>query len=538
MPLCPSVYIRHAKLYAPIIMILIVDDKRENIIPLKKILELHNLQVDSAESGEEALRKILKTDYSLIIMDVQMPGMDGFEVVETLAGSNRTRDIPVIFLSAVNKEKKFISRGYESGGVDYITKPVDPDLLILKVKTFLKLYEQKNELKDIRDILSKEIEIRKEAEENLSNQMEELRFVLKSLPQIAFLLSKDGSIEYVNEYWYNYSVDSKTFPEMHADDQPAREKWEKNFQLGIECTSEVRIRHLESNQFRYFMLKIVPVQHDGFITRWVGAFTDIHAQKLAHESLEIKVAKRTRELIAKNEELEFRNHELQQFSWVVSHDLQEPIRKIEIFIKLIKEKFLKEDPIAVDYINRTISSAQRMSKLISDLLNYSRLSSTVVPKKTDLNEVLQEVLSDLDYVIEKKQAVIEVGDLPVLNGIPSQLRQLFQNLVSNSLKFSKDAVFPLIEISSETVATKDFDSEPSTSGNYCRIIVKDNGIGFDESYLDKIFIIFQSLNDRKSYEGTGIGLAIAKKIMEKHNGMITAKSQPGEGAQFIIILPL
>jgi len=138
-------------------MILIVDDLRANILALQSTLQLHGIEVDSAESGEEALRKILKTEYSLIIMDVQMPGMDGFEVVETLAGSNRTKDIPVIFLSAVNKQKKFISKGYESGGVDYITKPVDPELLILKVKTFLKLYEQKTELKNIRDILSKEI---------------------------------------------------------------------------------------------------------------------------------------------------------------------------------------------------------------------------------------------------------------------------------------------------------------------------------------------------------------------------------------------
>jgi len=401
-------------------MILIVDDIRANIIALQKILELHSLRVDSAESGEEALKKILKTDYSLIIMDVQMPGMDGFEVVETLAGSNRTKDIPVIFLSAVNKQKKFISRGYETGGVDYITKPVDPDLLILKVKTFLKLYEQKKELKDIRDLLSKEIEIRKEAQENL----------------------------------------------------------------------------------------------------------------------ELKVAERTKELVLKNEELEFRNHELQQFSWVVSHDLKEPIRKIELFIKIIKERFLKPDPVAIDYVNRTVRSAERMSKLITDLLDYSRLSSGVDPELTDLNEVIGEVIADFDYLIEEKEAVINLSHLPTINGIPSQLRQIFQNLVGNSLKFSKTGVPPVITITSEIISDKSFDSPASQSGNYCRISVEDNGIGFDEKFLDKIFIIFQSLNDRNSYEGTGIGLAIAKKIIEKHNGLITARSKPDAGSCFIIVLPL
>ncbi|MBF0695573.1 MAG: response regulator [Flavobacterium sp.] len=401
-------------------MILIVDDKRENILPLQKILQLHGLQSDSAESGEEALRKILKQDYSLIIMDVQMPGMDGFEVVENLSGSNRTKDIPVIFLSAISKEKKYISKGYQSGGVDYITKPVDPDLLIMKVKTFLKLHNQHNELKAVRDLLSKEIEIRKEAQENL----------------------------------------------------------------------------------------------------------------------ETKVQERTKDLQNKNEELELTNHELQQFAWVVSHDLKEPLRKIEMFVKLLKERYITEEPTAVHYVDRTINAANRMSTLITDLLKYSRLSSDVTPELTDLNEVLGEVLDDLDYQIEKGGATITADELPVATVVSSQLRQVFQNLIGNSLKFAKKDVPATIEIKSERVDSKSFDAKVSPDGKYCRITVRDNGIGFDNAYINKIFVIFQSLNARETYEGTGIGLAIVKKIIEKHNGLITANSQLGEGSTFTIILPL
>lgn len=401
-------------------MVLIVDDIRANIIALKKTLELHDIDVDTAESGEEALKKILKTNYCLIIMDVQMPGLDGFEVVKILSGNKRTKDIPVIFLSALNIEKKYIFKGYETGAVEYITKPVDSDLLILKVKTFIKIYEQQNELKGMKDLLSKEIKIRKEAQDNL----------------------------------------------------------------------------------------------------------------------EIKIAERTRELVAKNEELELRNHELQQFSWVVSHDLNEPIRKIQIFIKIIKELYLTADEKAIDYVDRTIKSAERMQTLITDLLAYSRLSSQVKPETTDLNVVLQEVLSDFDYLIERKNATIKTSELPTIDSIPSQLRQVFQNLIGNALKFSGNTDKPVIEITSEIIAEKSFDSPVSPDGKFCRISVKDNGIGFDEIYLDRIFIIFQSLNDRQTYEGTGIGLAIAKKIIEKHNGLITAKSKPGEGASFIIVLPL
>lgn len=401
-------------------MILIVDDIRANRIALKKTLELHNIDVDTAESGEEALKKILQINYCLIIMDVQMPGLDGFEVVKILSGNKKTKDIPVIFLSALNIEKKYIFKGYESGAVEYITKPVDTDLLILKVKTFLKIYEQQNQLKEMKELLSKEIKIRKEAQDNL----------------------------------------------------------------------------------------------------------------------EIKIAERTKELVLKNEELEFKNHELQQFSWVVSHDLNEPIRKIQIFIKIIKDLYLASDEKAVDYVNRTIKSAERMQTLITDLLAYSRLSSKVQPEKTDLNIVLQEVLSDFDYLIESKGAVVKTNVLPTIDSIPSQLRQVFQNLIGNALKFSNNTNSPLIEITSELIETKSFDAKPSPEGKYCRIIVKDNGIGFDEIYLDRIFIIFQSLNDRKTYEGTGIGLAIAKKIIEKHNGLITAKSEVGKGASFIMVLPL
>ena len=401
-------------------MVLIVDDIRANIIALKKTLELHNIDVDTAQSGEEALKKILQTDYCLIIMDVQMPGLDGFEVVKILSGNKKTKDIPVIFLSALNIEKKYIFKGYESGAVDYITKPVDTDLLILKVKTFLKIYEQQNQLKEMKDLLSKEIKIRKEAQDNL----------------------------------------------------------------------------------------------------------------------EIKIAERTKELVLKNEELEFKNHELQQFSWVVSHDLNEPIRKIQIFIKIIKDLYLASDEKAVDYVNRTIKSAERMQTLITDLLAYSRLSSKVQPEKTDLNIVLQEVLSDFDYLIESKGAAVKTNVLPTIDSIPSQLRQVFQNLIGNALKFSNNTNNPLIEITSELIEEKSFDAQPSPEGKYCRITVKDNGIGFDEIYLDRIFIIFQSLNDRKTYEGTGIGLAIAKKIIEKHNGLITAKSEVGKGASFIMVLPL
>lgn len=257
-------------------------------------------------------------------------------------------------------------------------------------------------------------------------------------------------------------------------------------------------------------LKIYEQQNELKITKELLS-KEIKIRKEAQDNLEIKIAERTKELVLKNEELEMKNHELQQFAWVVSHDLNEPIRKIQIFIKIIKELYLKEDEKGIDYVDRTIKSAERMQTLITDLLAYSRLSAQVKPEVTDLNIVLQEVLSDFDYLIDRKNATVKTTELPTIDSIPSQLRQVFQNLIGNALKFSGGNEPPLIEITSEIIVDKSFDSPTSPEGKYCRIIVKDNGIGFDEIYLDRIFIIFQSLNDRQTYEGTGIGLAIAKK---------------------------
>lgn len=518
-------------------MILIVDDRPENILPLKKILELHNFKTDSAESGEEALKKILKNSYSVIIMDVQMPGMDGFEVAEAISGFGKAKDTPIIFLSAVNKEKRFITKGYSSGGIDYLTKPVDPDILLLKVKTFNKLFEQQQELKTIQHSLQYEIDIRKKAQEELAGRMQELRFILESLPQVAFTIGVDGKIEFVNEHWFQLSEDATTFPESHPEDD-FHENWETHLKNGLEFTTEARLKHLDTQEYKYFLIKIIPILQNNSTIRWVGTFTDIHQQKMANELLEHKVELRTRELLMKNSELETTNHELQQFAWVVSHDLKEPLRKIQTFSHLIKDKYLKENPEAISYLNRSISSSARMSRLISDLLDYSRLSVKAHFQPTDLNLLLDDLLADFDDIISSKKAVIQLDKLPIIDTIPSQIRQVFQNLISNALKFSKEGAPPVITITSTIIAEKSVDAEVSEEGHFCRIVIEDNGIGFDEKFLDRIFVIFQRLNNLNTYEGTGIGLAIAKKIMDKHNGIISARSAENNGAQFILILPL
>jgi PAS domain S-box-containing protein len=263
--------------------------------------------------------------------------------------------------------------------------------------------------------------------------------------------------------------------------------------------------------------------------------TDLTTQKATQKQL----SRNNQQLAEINQALEASNHDLQQFASVASHDLQEPLRKIQIFSNLIKENGIELTPQTKKYLEKIIVSSSRMKTLIIDILNYSKLSSHEhAIECVDLNEVLKELLEDFELIIEEKGAVIEKGELPCIDVNKGQIRQVFQNIISNALKFSKHDQSPLIRISSRTIAEKSFASADDETGEFSEITITDNGIGFDEKYVANIFTLFERLNSKDRYEGTGIGLAIAKKIIDKHNGMITATSHEGDGTQFKIILPL
>ncbi|GAB3515562.1 sensor histidine kinase [Emticicia fontis] len=238
-----------------------------------------------------------------------------------------------------------------------------------------------------------------------------------------------------------------------------------------------------------------------------------------------------------NEELSLRNNELEQFAYIASHDLQEPLRKIKTFSKLLNESLVMNDKQR-DYFNRIINSSNRMSNLIRDVLDYSRLSTTEEQfVKVDLNEILNTVKVDFELLIEEKGAIINSENLPVILGIQLQLTQLFFNLLSNALKFSTH--HPVITITCRKLTFDEVNSVIDLDANklYYLIEFKDNGIGFEQQFARQIFTIFQRLNDKHSYAGTGIGLALCKKIVENHYGYITATSELGEGAIFHVYLP-
>ncbi|MES2386974.1 MAG: CHASE3 domain-containing protein [Bacteroidota bacterium] len=265
---------------------------------------------------------------------------------------------------------------------------------------------------------------------------------------------------------------------------------------------------------------------DGFTV----TFDDITELKNYEEELRLKI-----------EELERSNKELEQFAFVASHDMQEPLRKIRAFGDRLKEQNAAElTEKGKGYLEKMLASAQRMQNLINDILNFSRIGRINEPfVSTDLHRIVQDLLHDFDLIIKERNVSVEFRGMPVLEAIPSHMHQLFQNLISNAIKFSNPDANPQISIIGKrlenTFAYPTLAKEKN--GYFCEITVRDNGIGFDDKYIDKIFTIFQRLHGKNEFEGTGIGLAICKKIVEHHNGYITAKSEPGKGAAFIIVLP-
>ena len=409
------------------VKILVVDDREDNLLSIETILEKDGYKIVKASSGRGALKVLLhEHDFTLILMDVQMPDMNGFETASLIYQRQKLRHIPVIFITAHDYQEENVFKGYETGGVDYIYKPINPELLRYKVSVFAELYRKNHQLLQQEKIL-------KAVNKDLQREVEERKVI----------------------------------------------------------------------QERMILLN--------------------------------------RQLLENNTALKNTNEDLDRFAFIASHDLQEPLRKIMLFsdrvLKLFESGEYDEVQKNLEKITR---SSQRMQHLVNDLLKFSR-HTTDDPgfEETDFNLIIKDVIADLDVEIQQKKASIFTNPLPVAWAIPTQIRQLFQNIISNSLKFSKQSDSPKIFIESETLMGAQIKGvqEHLRSEKFYRLYFKDNGIGFDEKYADDIFVVFKRLHSYHEFEGTGIGLSICKKIVDKHRGFITVKSKLNEGAIFMITLP-
>jgi signal transduction histidine kinase len=406
--------------------IMIVDDREDNLLSMASVLEPDGYNIVKANSGRHVL-KILLTDFdfALILMDVQMPNLNGFETAALIYERERLRHIPIIFITANNYGEENLFKGYRAGAVDYIYKPVNPDLLRAKVGVFVDLYRKNQRL----------------------------------LLQEQKLIAVNRSLE-----------------------------------------------------------------------------LEINERKASEE----KVTELNKQLLENIARLEVANKDLDLFAFMASHDLQAPLRKVRMFSDRLLagsgDSIGKEGRL---YLTRIQEVSRRMQDLINDILRFSKIS---VEKQSfevvDLNGVIEEVISELEAPIKEKNAVITVDRMPVLPASTVLMGPLFSNLISNSLKYCKKGGEPRVRVRYEEGPVMGASNGKPLDIRYGRIYIEDNGIGFDQKYAEQIFDMFRRLHPSSEYEGTGIGLALCKKIVEMHNGFISALGRPGEGAIFIVSLPL
>jgi signal transduction histidine kinase len=404
--------------------ILLVDDREDNLLSIEAILAPSGYSFVKANSGREALKVLLNEfDFAMILMDVKMPNLNGFETASLIYERERLKHIPIIFITANNYGDENMYKGYQSGAIDYIFKPINPDILRAKVGVLIDLYkknrllyEQEQKLKRINTNLEREITDRKVSEEKV--------------------------------------------------------------------------------------------------------------KLLNHQLLE-NIAN-----------LESANKELESFAFMASHDLQEPLRKIRMFSDRLFQKYKDTIQEDADLVSRIQKSAERMQTLIVDILTFSKISGDQsVFVSADLNVILKDLLAEMKEEIQETDATILIDPIPTLYVSPTLMRPLFQNLISNALKYRRKDIKPKITIRSE-VNTGIIAHDRNVVNQYCRIFIEDNGIGFQQKYAEEIFGMFRRLHKNGDYAGTGVGLALCKKITELHHGFISARSKVDEGSVFTISLPL
>ncbi|MDQ3681607.1 MAG: ATP-binding protein [Bacteroidota bacterium] len=410
------------------------------------------------------------------------------------------------------------------------------------------------------------------------------RILIEKMPEGAVTLNEDGTILFCNSYFANMvnlplqKVTGTKFKKFI--DETSKERIENLFkQKGENAVKEEIYIHANDGKAIPVLMTANTFFLDNIFVLSI-ILTDLTIQKKNQEELKLKTRqleqknielentnkelafqseekeKRRAELIIANKELVFQNEEkekravdlmiankeLEAFTYVASHDLQEPLRKIQTFAGLLhdrKKELLSED-VKAD-LNKISNAADRMRILINDLLNYSHTvkdSSSYV--QTDLNEIVANVLMDFDLLITQKKAVINYDPFPIIEAIPLQMNQLFNNLIANALKFSKQDIPPVIDITTSMLSDVQLNQYPNLKKEkeYVKLIVKDNGIGFNQQYAEQVFTIFQRLNARTEFAGTGIGLAMCRKIALNHNGEIYVEAKENEGAIFHIILPV
>lgn len=551
-------------------LILVVDDNRFMRIQLRLVMEQAGYEVVEASDGEQGIAAYTRLHPDIVLLDALMPAMDGFTCcsqLKTLPGGDST---PVLMITAL-EDQESVDQAFEAGASDYITKPIHWAVLRQRVRRLIQSSRATTESKRVQEELRRQnmrsqlfaevaLKIRQslQLEEILHTTVIEVQKLLQTDRVLIYrLLKPNGFGKVVTE------AVAPNFPSItgqNITDDCFGLEYLRNYHQGriyaiadVENSRNVHPCLVEFlKQLGVKAKLVVPIllkeelwglliAHQCVSPRQWQSFEIELLQHLADQvSIAVAQAQLLEEETRQRQELARSNAELQQFAYVASHDLQEPLRKIQAFGNRLKNKHNEElTAQGRDYLERMQNAAERMQFLINDLLTLSQVVSKEQPfAPVSLDQVAREVLSDLELYIQQTRGRVFVGELATIDSDPVQMRQLLQNLISNGLKFHRFQEPPVVKIYSNLIISQERQLEKSAFPDFCQIIVEDNGIGFDERYLDRIFNVFQRLHNRSEYEGTGMGLAICRKIVERHGGSITAKTTPGLGATFIVTLPI
>jgi PAS domain S-box-containing protein len=526
--------------------ILLVDDRKDKLLALGAVLAPLGQNLIEAHSGKEALRSLLKNEFAVILMDVSMPTMDGFETAALIRKRPSSELTPIIFVTSIGNSPNQMYQGYSLGAVDYILTPIVPEVLRAKVGVFVELWRKTEHIKQQAERLREveEAEHRRrlaEAEDRIETETKRNRFFTLALDMLG-IGDFDGHLLQVNSAWekvLGYSEEelkgSKPDQLVHPQD------------LGVIVE---RVQILKKGlPVEYFEVRC---KHKDGTYRWIGwTAAPFPAEKLIYIFGRNVTARKQAEdkILDLNGELENRiaaltevNRELETFNYSISHDLRAPLRSMSGFAQALMDGDASRlGQQEADYVRRIANSARRMDTLLQDLLEYSRVArASMPPTAVNLDTLVTEIVSLREREIEQSHARIEVkSPLGAVTAHLPTVQQILANLIDNGLKFVSKDKQPHLSIWTEPAALNGHDSkaENTSNGATLRIWVEDNGIGIEKEFHEKIFGLFERLHPSHAFPGTGLGLAIVRKGVERMGGRVGLESQPDSGSRFWVELP-
>jgi PAS domain S-box-containing protein len=511
--------------------ILVVDDHPANLVALVAVLEPLGHEVVRCHSGEEALRELLAREFALILLDVQMPGMDGFKTAQLIKSRPKCREVPIIFVTALSRDTAHVFRGYSHGAVDYLLKPFDGDILRSKVSVFVELFLQKEKIKEQARLLRE-----KDREAAEKRTQERIHRLFDAMPLCVWGATITGEAYYCSKLWTSYSSLDATgsnwfgIDAAHPEDAPrVTAAIRSALQSGDSLETEVRFRRASDNIYRWHLLRAVPDRDDaGNLTGWIGTATDIEEHKRS-EQARIDLLTQEREARA---EAQAANRMKDEFLATVSHELRTPLTAILGWTRIIRGG--KLDPArfirGLDVIER---NGRAQAAIIDDILDVSRIITGKLRLELDaidLPAVVQSAIDTVRPAADAKNIGIDwQSDLPNqrYSGDPDRLQQIVWNLLSNAIKFTpKDGHVEIIT---------------TQINSHIEIHVKDTGQGIDPAFLPHVFDRFRQADgtSTRRHGGLGLGLAIVRHLVELHGGTVEVES-PGDGlgATFTVRLPV